>query len=172
MPGRPWPRSRRPLMIWCARAAPRRPWRRTRRTLPIESGDWRVIAPPGHPLTAALEDGLRRAGKGHGVVLCLPPKPDERHIGLLLEGARAALNQPSPSRFVLVQDGAGAAAWARTLHLESPATTTCVVDVPFDHPQAAEWVVAEALAAAGYVEARYDASGRRCEPRSEERRVG
>ena len=40
----------------------------------------------------------------------------------------------------------------------------CVVDVPLDHPKATEWVVAEAMAAAGYTQAHYDASGKRREP--------
>src|SRR5205823_3262013 len=52
----------------------------------------------------------------------------------------------------------------RTLHLETPTVTTCIVDVPVDHPQAVEWVLAEARAARGYAEAHYDATGKRYEP--------
>ena len=39
-----------------------------------------------------------------------------------------------------------------------------MVDVPFDHPQAADWVLAEAANAMGYSEAHYDATGRRRVP--------
>jgi len=42
---------------------------------------------------------------------------------------------------------------------------TCVVDVCWDHPEAALLVVREALAAEGFCEAKYDAEGRRFEPR-------
>ncbi|MBD0344611.1 MAG: SDR family NAD(P)-dependent oxidoreductase, partial [Coleofasciculus sp. Co-bin14] len=85
------------------------------------------------------------------------------HIELLLEGVRAVLAQRKNARFVLVQQSGGGAALARTLYLEAPQVTTCVVNVPVDHPQAVEWVLAEARAAVGYCEAHYDASGRRRE---------
>jgi enediyne polyketide synthase len=65
---------------------------------------------------------------------------------------------------VLVQHGGGAAGFVRTLHLEVPAVTTCVVDVPPDHPRAVEWVLAETEAAVGHAEAHYDTAGRRREP--------
>ena len=67
-------------------------------------------------------------------------------------------------RFVLVQHGGGAASFARTLHLEAPQIATCVVDVPVDHPRAADWIVAEAEAMFGFTEVHYDESGRRREP--------
>jgi enediyne polyketide synthase len=65
---------------------------------------------------------------------------------------------------VLVQHGGGGAAFARSLHLEAPGIATCVVDVPQDHPEAASWVVAEAISAEGYSEAHYDPASRRREP--------
>ena len=58
----------------------------------------------------------------------------------------------------------GAASFARTLHLEAKNLNTCVVDVPPEHPEAAAWVLAEALAARGYAEARYSSDGKRWEP--------
>ena len=64
-------------------------------------------------------------------------------------------------RFVLV---GGAASFARTLHLEAKNLNTCVVDVPPEHPDAAAWVLAEALATRGYAEARYSSDGTRSEP--------
>jgi enediyne polyketide synthase len=125
---------------------------------------WQLISPANYPLRAALQEAISQWGASGGVMLCLPPEPDERHIDFLLQAARAVLNKRGAVRFVLVQHGGGGAAFARTLHLEAPEVTTCVVDVPVDHPQAVEWVRAEALAAVGYSEAYYDASGSRREP--------
>lgn len=136
-----------------------------RRQLPIRMGNsWRIIAPAAHPLAGSLQEAFEHS-PGSGVVVCLPPEPDESHIDLLLEGVRAVLAERESTRFVLVQHGGGGAAIARTLHLEAPKVTTCVVDVPIEHPQATEWVLAEALTAVGYSEAQYDSSGRRLEPR-------
>jgi enediyne polyketide synthase len=155
---------------------------------------WHVIAPAGHPLARRLETALSAALPAGGVALCLPADPDETHVGLLLDAARAVLASPSsgavgtpPSSaattppfaatarpsFIVVQQGGGGGAFARTLHLESPAGVTCVVDLP--SPEAASWtaeqsvdrVVAEAVSAAvhgGYGECRYEASGRRSVP--------
>ncbi|HLY22013.1 MAG TPA: type I polyketide synthase [bacterium] len=126
-------------------------------------GAWRVIAPPGHALAAELTEVLRGCGEG-GTAVCLPPEDDDSCVALLLEGARAALHASAGSRFVLVQHDRTAASVAKTLHLEAPALTTCVVTVPRDHPQAAGWIRAEAAAAVGYVEACYDSTGRRRTP--------
>ncbi len=129
------------------------------------AGAWQVMALPEYPLTPALKEAFDRDGPGDGVVVGLPPDPGATHVRLLLDGARAAMASGAGSRFVLVQHGGGAAAFARTLHLEAPHLSVCVVDVPADHPDAAAWVLAEAQAAAGYVEAHYDAAGTRREPR-------
>jgi enediyne polyketide synthase len=127
------------------------------------AGDWQVVAAPGDPTAAAVRRSLALAGRG-GVVVCLPPEPDERHVPLLLDGARAVLGANGRGCFVVVQHGGGGAAFARTLHLEAPDVTVCVVDVSASDPRCADRVAAEALAAAGYVEAHYDASGRRRVP--------
>jgi enediyne polyketide synthase len=127
-------------------------------------GRWQVLASPAHPLASSVRLLLDTAPSGKGIVVCLPPEPDETCVPLLLEASKAALEDPEELRFVLVQHGGGAASWARTLHLEAPQITTCVVDVPADHPQSAEWVVAEALSASGYVEAHYDDRGLRQVP--------
>jgi enediyne polyketide synthase len=129
---------------------------------PTEPGDWRILAPPDHPLKDAVERSFAHAGAGRGVVVMLPTEPDESHVSLLLDGAREALKGGDDFRFVLV--GGAAASFARTLHLEAKNLNTCVVDVPRDHPDAAAWVLAEALAAHGYVEARYGSDGKRSEP--------
>jgi enediyne polyketide synthase len=127
-------------------------------------GRWRVLAPPGHPLSGRLAEVFDGERRGAGVVACLPPEPDESSVGLLLEAARLAMAPGSATRFVLVQHGGGGAGFARSLHLEAPGIATCVVDVPPDHPGAASWVVAEAISAEGYTEAHYDSAGRRREP--------
>ena len=135
-----------------------------RRDGPTEPGDWRIIAPPEHPLKAAVQNAFEHSGTGRGVVVLLPPEPDESVIDLLLDGAREALKGGDDFRFVLVQHGGGAASFARTLHLETKNLNTCVVVVPLDHPNAASWVLAEALAVRSYTEAHYTSEGKRCEP--------
>lgn len=135
-----------------------------RRESPSETGDWRVIAPPDHRLKAAAQRSFDCSGMGRGIVVLLPPEPDESHIGLLLDGAQAALKGGDDFRFVLVEHGGGAASFARTLQLEAKNLNTCVVDVPPEHPEAVEWVLAEARAVRGHVEARYSSDGRRFEP--------
>jgi enediyne polyketide synthase len=132
------------------------------RALPIERGVWEVIAPPGQHFADELRAGFEGQA-GEGVIVYLPRECDERIVGLLLASARQVLHRTGNPRFVVVQHGHGAAAFARTLHLESPNITTCVVNVPKSHPKAVEWVVAEALAAEGFVEAHYDVEGQRYE---------
>lgn len=135
-----------------------------RRDVPSEPGEWRILAPPDYPLKVAVERSFAHTGAGRGVVVLLPPEPDESHLGLLLDGARAALKGGDDFRFVLVEHAGGAASFARTLHLEAKNLNTCVVVVPPEHPQAAAWVLAEALATRGYSEARYSSDGKRWEP--------
>jgi len=132
-----------------------------RREIPTETGEWTILAPPDHPLKVAIQNSFALARAGRGVVVLLPPEPDQNQVGLLLDGARAALKGGDDFRFVLV---GGAASFARTLHLEAKNLITCVVDVPPDDPLAAEWVLAEALAVRGYAEAHYSADGKRWEP--------
>src|SRR6185369_12847149 len=126
-----------------------------------DAGDWRILTTPDHPLKVAVERSFAHAGAGRGVVVLLPPDPGESHVGLLLDGAREAMKGGDDFRFVLV---GGAASFARTLHLEAKNFNTCVVDVPPEHPDAAAWVLAEALATRGYAEARYSSDGTRSEP--------
>jgi enediyne polyketide synthase len=133
-------------------------------------GSWKVITTIDHPLAEPLQQAFQHC-EGSGVVVCLPAElelstaslEELPHIELLLEGYSAVLAQENP-RFVLVQQSGGGAGFARTLYLEVPQVTTCVVNLPMDHPQAAEWVLAEAKAAIGYSETHYDELGRRHEP--------
>jgi enediyne polyketide synthase len=126
-----------------------------------EAGDWRILSSPDHPLKDAVERSFAHSSAGRGIVVLLPSEPDESHVSLLLDGARAAMKGGDDFRFVLV---GGAASFARTLHLEVKNLNTCVVHVPLDHPDAAAWILAEALAARGYTEARYTSDGTRWEP--------
>jgi enediyne polyketide synthase len=134
------------------------------RSFPAETGGWRVLSPPGHPLADSLQRGFDECRAGGGVVVCLSPDSAEEAIPLLLAGAQSVLEKKENTRFVLVQQGGGAASFARTLHLEAPHSSVCVVDIPQEHPQAIEWIIAEALAADGYAEAHYDSAGHRSEP--------
>jgi enediyne polyketide synthase len=123
------------------------------------AGAWRCFVSPDHPFAIALPQIVPQLPAGGGILLCLPSEAREESIPPMLEAARAAAHR---DLFVMVQCGGGASL-ARTLHRET-GITTCVVDVPFDHPQAPQWIAAEALAAKGYSEAHYDAEGRRYEP--------
>ncbi len=131
--------------------------------VPSELG-WQVFAPQNHPLAKDLWHKLNAQG-GAGVVVWLPEAPTVDHLELLLNGARAAMALKEEPRFVLVQHGWGGAAFARTLHLETPGLSTCILDVPVGQPEAVDWIVAEARSAAGFFEAHYDVNGVRREPR-------
>lgn len=132
------------------------------RRIANEPGTWQVVAEPASRIAAELQAAFAAWGGGGGVVACLPSAPDERHLDLLLDAARAALT--GARRFVLVQHGGGGGGFIRSLHLEGHDLTTCLVDVPEDDDRAVGWVLAEAQAARGHAEAYYDRAGRRREP--------
>jgi len=123
------------------------------------SGHWTLFAADGDPLGPDLLRELTASVPGHGVAVCLPAQRDASHLHLMLRGVQAAFDSPPDSRFVLVERGWQSAALARTLHLEVPGITTCVVNVPPDHPQAANWITAEVRSARGYCEVHYDGHG-------------
>lgn len=151
----PWIRS----MAVQLRPAPLAP---ARRGTEVATG-WRVIAEQDHPLKAAIEDTLARTAAGGGVVLCLPIDQNEQIIPLMHMASRAAIADQG-ARFIVVQQGGGGAALAKTLHLEHPSVDVAVIDVPFDHPRAVEWIAAEASAVAGFIEVCYDRAGVRHVP--------
>jgi len=132
-----------------------------------DAGQWRIFAIAGDPLAAALKRAFASTG-GSGVVVCLPPDPLEEDLTLLVQGAQALFEEADGDRFVLVQYGArDGAAFARTLHLEEPEITCCVIDLPADLPEPGDMagtIVHEATTARGYREVRYDRDGRRLEP--------
>ena len=104
---------------------------------------------------------MAREVGGKGVLLCLPPETERDQLRLLLEAARQVLDRPETDRFVLLQSGGGGGAFARTLALELPGVSVCVVDHPWEEPRLLERAVAEARAARAYTEAHYDLQGRR-----------
>ncbi len=139
---------------------------RAPRAVAAMPGDWRVFATPGHPLAGPLADALRGSDLGDGVLLCLPSDCDERHVGLMLDAAHAAL--AAPARFVVVGDRRGAAALAKTMHLEAPAVVTCVVTMPIDAAMptgavkdAADRIAADVACTTGFSEVHYDEAGTR-----------
>ncbi len=127
-------------------------------------GRWQIYAPTDHPLAKSLREAFARVA-GHGVVVCLPENPDAESILLLLNAGRTAQAMKDSPHFVVVQHGWGGGGFARTLHLENPNATTCVVNVPVAHPQAIEWIITEALRANGFLEVHFTADGRRLEPK-------
>ena len=145
---------------------PSRPERPPLPSLPAAgtSNRWQVFAPPGHPSAADLGRRLASGGTG-GVLVWLPEAPSEEHLSLLLGAARAVAALEGNRRFVLVQHGWGGGGFARTLHLETPGLTTCVVSVPPAGAAAVDWVAEEAAQATGYSEAHFDEAGTRREPR-------
>jgi enediyne polyketide synthase len=126
--------------------------------------EWQIFAPENYPLAEPLREAFGQTNTS-GVVVCLPENPGAKNISLLLNAGGAALALKESPRFVMVQDGWGGGGFARTLHLENPGVATSVVNVPASHPQAVEWIVAEALAANGFMEVHFTGDGRRLEPR-------
>ncbi len=148
--------------------------RRQLRPLPApEPGDgaggWQIFAPGDRPLGEELRRAFRDAG-GRGVVLYLPPD-EELHLERLLTAARAALasrrDQPGGT-FVLAHHGGGAAAFARSLYLETPEVAMAVIELPpLPAAEAGAWsrrLAAEARAASGYTEVLYGLGGERYQP--------
>lgn len=120
-------------------------------------GSWQAFALPGNPLAEPLRRALQEACIGDGVLICPPADHDSRQIGLLVQGAKAALE--GTHRCVVVQHGRGAAGLAKTLHLENRDIDTCVVNVPAGTCPA-EAIVREAAAVSGFTEVRIDQTGR------------
>lgn len=145
---------------WIERALPRAP---AATAAPAAEGVWRIVAPAGSPLREPLAAELAQV-PGRGVALCLPPEPDESHVGLFVEAARAVLAEPAVECLLVVQHGGGGGGFARTVHLEVPEITTCVVDLPSLCEDAAACVGREARAARGFTDVRYDPEGRRWVP--------
>jgi enediyne polyketide synthase len=142
-------------IIWVKRALPT-----IRASSDRARNAWQLFAKEECALRPSLKTALSKAVPQGGVVLCLPPMPDESCIAMMLAAARAVLSG-GEKRCVIVHHGRGGAALGKTLFLESPNTTVCCVDVPADAPAAVDWIAAEARAIEGFVEVRYDRAGAR-----------
>jgi enediyne polyketide synthase len=129
---------------------------------PSVFGSWQIFATAEDELAEELRKSLKRPS-GRGTVVLLPANPNATHTELLLEAAREALKD-AKGEFLLVQRGAGAAAFAHSLHLEFPGISTRIVELPHAHPQAVEWINAELSAPHRHSHVRYRIDGIRCEP--------
>lgn len=129
-------------------------------------GTWRVYAWDGHPLAEPLRRALAAGGVGDGVLACLPPDCQESDLELALAAAKVAVEQPSGGRLVLVQQGRGGSAIAKTARLEAPQLRITVVDVPLAGgvPDVTARIVADVAATTGFREVSYDAEGNRWSP--------
>ncbi|MGC4822023.1 SDR family NAD(P)-dependent oxidoreductase [Micromonospora sp. DT63] len=146
-----------------------RPWRLDLDEVPLPAvpgdataanGPWHVHASADHPFAAALGAALEQAGLGGGVLVCLPPDCTEEQLEPALRGAQQAISTGS-TRFVLVGHGRGAAAIARTLHLEAPSVRVTVVHLPAAGDPAVELVVREVAATTSFTEVHHDDGVRR-----------
>ena len=145
---------------------------------------WMVVAAPGDGLADTLRAALNEHAADGGVLVCLPDEDDDHAVELLLAGGHETLRHRRHRPFVVVQpnvprpaDTAASAghpilpgpvpgaAFAKTLHLEAGrGATTCVIDLPAGHADAARRVVDEVRAARGFRHVRYDSDGQRREP--------
>ncbi|MEH1101385.1 type I polyketide synthase [Micromonospora sp. CPCC 205561] len=130
---------------------------------PEADGPWELFATPGHPLAEPLRAALSGAGVGGGTLVCLPERCAEADLELALRGAQAATAAAPGTRYVLVQQGPGAAGLAKTLRLEAPHLRITIVHTPFG-PDAVARVVGDVAATDGFAEVHYDAAGRRQVP--------
>ena len=126
------------------------------------SSSWKILARPGL-LARALEALLISEATGNGIALLLEKDDADGTNDELLVAAARLLSEDRDCTFLLVQGEPGAAGFARSLHLERNGTTV-VAEVPLENPQALQWVVAEVRGAHGFIEVRYDTTGRREEP--------
>lgn len=129
----------------------------------VSEGEWELFAAQEHPYAEKLRSALRSARVGPGVLVCLPPHCPPDRLTPALEGARRALAGGAGQRFVLVQEGLGAAGLAKSLHLEAAQLRTTVVDTP-EAEGTVDRIVAEVAATTRFTEVRYDVDGARRVP--------
>ncbi|TDC42917.1 type I polyketide synthase [Micromonospora sp. KC213] len=127
------------------------------------NGRWQVYAPEDHELAGHLREALEQGAVGSGVLVCLPTDCVDEQLELALLGARAALGGGPGTRYVLLQDGRGAAGLAKTLRLEAPHLRVTVVHAPLP-VVTAERIRDEVAATEDFVEVHYDADGVRRVP--------
>ncbi|MYV70147.1 SDR family NAD(P)-dependent oxidoreductase, partial [Streptomyces sp. SID2131] len=126
-------------------------------------GAWELFGSAGHPYAERLRSALAAARLGSGVLAVLAKDCPRKEIEKVLAAAKSALAGDRARRFVLVQDGRGAAGLAKTLHLEAPHLRTTVVHTP-QSEDVVERVVAEVAATTRFAEVHYDRAGARRVP--------
>ncbi|PRH80462.1 erythronolide synthase [Streptomyces solincola] len=126
-------------------------------------GDWELFAAGDHPYAGRLRDALAAAGAGSGVLAVLAPDCPRQEVERVLAAAHSALAGGPARRFVLVQDGRGAAGLAKTLYQEAPHLRTTIVHTPAT-ADVVERVVAEVAATTRFTEVHYTADGSRRVP--------
>ncbi|MEU2073859.1 type I polyketide synthase [Streptomyces sp. NPDC013489] len=126
-------------------------------------GDWELFGSEGDPYAESLRRELATAGLGAGVLAVLAKGCARQEVQKVLAAAKNALAGDRKRRFVLVQDGRGAAGLAKTLHLEAPHLRTTVVHTTASE-EAVERVVAEVAATTRFAEVHYDEAGVRRVP--------
>ncbi len=128
-----------------------------------QSGNWRIIAPPDYALTDELRQAFALV-QGTGSVVVLPEAAQNLCVDLLLQASASLQAQKEATHLVVVQHGSLGAAFVRSLYLEYPHLTVCIVHLPADLPVAVECIVDEARAARGFVEVNYDVCRKRSIP--------
>jgi enediyne polyketide synthase len=128
-----------------------------------QPGKWQLFSAADCQLRDPLQQAFDANQIGPGICLILPEYDETPRPDLLLAAVRAFQETPN-AKFVLVQHRGIGAAFIRTLALETPNASVCVVNVPANHSRAVDWIIAEAGSANGYNEAHYDDTGTRCEP--------
>ena len=128
-----------------------------------QPGKWQIFSAADCLLKDPLQQAFDANQIGPGVCLILPEYDETPRPDLLLAAVRAFQETPD-AKFVLVQHRGTGAAFIRTLALETPNASVCVVNVPAHHSRTVEWIIAEARSANGYNEAHYDDAGTRREP--------
>ncbi|MFF4562694.1 SDR family NAD(P)-dependent oxidoreductase [Streptomyces sp. NPDC001435] len=126
-------------------------------------GDWELFTTDGHPYAEQLRQKLAGSGVGSGVLAVLAKGCARQEVERVLAAAHSALAGDRARRFVLVQDGRGAAGLAKTLYLEAPHLRTTVVHTPAS-PDVVERVVGEVAATTRFAEVHYDDAGVRRVP--------
>ncbi|MGW7409894.1 SDR family NAD(P)-dependent oxidoreductase [Streptomyces sp. NPDC054833] len=126
-------------------------------------GDWELFTTDGHPYAEQLRQKLAGSGVGAGVLAVLAKGCARQEVERVLAAAHSALAGDRARRFVLVQDGRGAAGLAKTLYLEAPHLRTTVVHTPAS-PDVVERVVGEVAATTRFAEVHYDDAGVRRVP--------
>lgn len=127
-------------------------------------GGWRFVASEGHPRLSEMRQVFAGGVSGGGVVVLLDAGRTDASLKRLMEAARMIEQDHAMTRLVIVQHANIAESFAKSLHLERPEVDVAVVTTPVDHAESARWIARETSAAAGYVEAHYDADGRRRVP--------